>query len=48
MKDFSPPMTPTFGILFYVKKTKVLTNGPASIYPQNQAVNHTPRKMACK
>ena len=30
MKDFSPQMTPTFGILFYVKKTKVLTNGPFS------------------
>ena len=32
MKDFSPQMTPTFGILFYVKKTKVLTNGLYPVY----------------
>jgi site-specific recombinase XerD len=32
MKDFSPQMTPTFGILFYVKKTKVLANGLYPVY----------------
>lgn len=32
MKDFSPQMTPTFGILFYVKKTKVLSNGLYPVY----------------
>ena len=41
MKDFSPQMTPTFGILFYVKKTKVLTNGLYPVYLRITVVDQT-------
>ena len=32
MKDFSPQMTPSLGILFFAKKTKSLQNGQLPVY----------------
>ena len=32
MKDFSPQMSPSLGILFFAKKTKSLQNGQIPVY----------------